>query len=210
MLLVDWQIRHLCIPDEGGLYDFDNPVGQHHEFEHPMIEPFSENVSGNGVISYGLDHAGYCLRLAPEILVFKSTYGEIIDPKFFADPEYRKRVFEERLEEKNFVLPAGCYVLGRSHEYLRIPRFLKGRCVGKSTLARAGILINTTPLEPEWEGHLTIEIGNVSGAPVRIHVMEGIAQLEFEQLSAKPQVSYKDKGGIYQGQTGVTPPRVRE
>lgn len=95
-------------------------------------------------------------------------------------------------------------------EYLRIPSHLKGRCVGKSTLARAGILINTTPLEPGWEGYLTIEIGNVSPCPAKLYVGEGIAQLEFEVLSSLPEMDYASKGGIYQGQDSVTPPRVKQ
>lgn len=202
MLLVDHQIRKLCVTQ-----DSPSPIPG------AMIEPFSESVSGNGVISYGLDHAGYCLRLAPEIVLFKGTYGEVVDPKFMGDADYRSRVFDRLVydpeEKRNFVLLGNSYFLGRSYEYIRIPRWLKGRCVGKSTLARAGILINTTPLEPGWEGHLTIEVGNVSGSPVRIHLMEGIAQLEFERLDAEPETDYGQKKGIYQHQTGVTPPRVR-
>jgi len=138
----------------------------------PMIDPFSASVQGGGVISYGISHAGYDLRLAPEILIFKNTANVIIDPKRFNDPDYQAKVFD-RLEgrilgnkhgeiREPFVMPPHSYALGRSWEYLRIPDFIKGRCVGKSTLARCGILINTTPLEPGWEGHLTIEISNIT------------------------------------------------
>ncbi len=202
----------------------------------PMIEPFSEAVSGNGVISYGLSHAGYDLRLGPEIMLFKNSSMETIDPKRFMDENYRRRMFDEwtystkriddtlldshqwtlnslnvtRMDSDNsYVIPPNSYILGRSLEYLRIPRHIKGRCVGKSTLARSGILVNTTPLEPGWCGHLTIEIGNITPCPAKVYVMEGIAQLEFELLTAPPEVDYEAKDGQYQGQLGVTPARVK-
>jgi dCTP deaminase len=196
-LLSDNEIRQLCIAP---LY-YGN---------HPMIEPFSETVSGNGVISYGICSAGYDLRLGPEIFKFRTDCGEIINPKRFGDPEYRRKVFEVCVYKDGdmVIIPPGHYILGSSVEYLRIPRHLKGRCVGKSTNARCLILINTTPAEPEWEGHLTIEIGNVGQLPACVFVGEGIAQMEFEVLSAEPLVSYKDKGGKYQAQRGVTPARV--
>lgn len=206
MLLNDKSIRTLCDP---GWVNPDDVAGRLR-----MIEPFSEAVSGNGVISYGLSHAGYDLRLGPEILVFKNSYGEVVDPKRFGEDRYRVWVFDELDYSKTHTefaglavtIPPHGYILGRSHEYLRIPRHLKGRCVGKSTYARSGILINTTPLEPGWEGHLTIEIGNITPCPAKVYVMEGIAQLEFEVLTAPPE---KDYGGKkYQGQMGVTPARV--
>lgn len=191
MLLSDGEIRNLA-------------------YSHRMIEPFSEPRAGGGIISFGLTSAGYDLRLAPEVWIFNPYRGELIDPKRFADPVYKESMFYlAPIMNDTFILPANCYCLGRSYEYLRIPRHLKARCVGKSTLARSGILINTTPLEPEWEGHLTIEIGNVTSCPAKVYVMEGIAQLEFEVLSSSPETSYKDKGGQYQSQTGVTPARVK-
>lgn len=200
MILNDSDIRKLCTA----------PV---YFNQKPMIDPFSEAVSGNGVISYGLSHAGYDLRLGPEILIFNNNYGEIVDPKRFVDPEYRKRVFTEmELSDASYsngiIIPAHGYILGRSLEYLRIPNNIKGRCVGKSTYARSGIVINTTPLEPGWEGHLTIEIGNICPCPAKVYVDEGIAQLEFEQLTDVPEATYADKKGKYQAQTGVTPARV--
>jgi dCTP deaminase len=179
-----------------------------------MIQPFSDSVSGGGVISYGLTSAGYDLRLGSEFLVFKNTSGECIDPKRFKDENYRNRMFDvfnigpEWNADGVVILPSGSYVLATSAEYLRIPRNLKARCVGKSTYARCGVIINTTPLEPEWEGYLTIEIGNVSPVPAKIYVGEGIAQIEFEILCGEPEVSYKDKGGKYQGQQSVTPAKV--
>lgn len=210
-LLPDYMIRRLCVG-----------------VEPTMIDPFSDGVDSGGVISYGLSHAGYDLRLGPEVLLFKNSVNEVIDPKRFMDDAYRRRMFDElelaggRLklnrhdvgEAKGargnaFVIPPHGYILGRSLEYLRIPRWLKGRCVGKSTLARSGILVNTTPLEPGWEGHLTIEIGNITHAPAMVYVAEGVAQLEFEQLLNPPMTDYAQKKGKYQSQTGVTPARVK-
>ena len=226
MLLSDRDIRELC-------------TSCIEPYRYPMIEPFSEGVSGDGVISYGLSHAGYDLRLGPEILLFKNSSMQTVDPKAFGDKHYRKRMFDEWIysfdcvdfpelrespqllpvhrwkldgldvtqcsSDNGYVIPPHGYILGRSLEYLRIPRSLKGRCVGKSTLARSGILVNTTPLEPGWCGHLTIEIGNITPCPAKVYVGEGIAQLEFETLSSPPECDYGDKRGKYQGQRGVTP-----
>jgi dCTP deaminase len=183
-----------------------------------MIQPFSEAVQGGSVISYGLSHAGYDLRLGNTLLVFKNSYNETIDPKKFNSDNYCKRVFDEVKAQtestcgseqiKNrylpFYIPPHSYALGYSYEYLRIPKHIKGRCVGKSTLARCGILINTTPLEPGWEGHLTIEISNISPCAGMVYPMEGIAQLEFELLTGEPEIDYGDKAGKYQSQ-GATP-----
>jgi dCTP deaminase len=169
-----------------------------------MIDPFSRAVQDGGVISYGLTHAGYDLRLGYTVLVFKNSYAEVVDPKRFKDPDYQRRVFEEidELREGQSVLvPPHGYVLGYTLEYLRIPRFVKGRAVGKSTLARSGILINTTPAEPTWQGHLTLEIANITPCPVAIYAGEGICQMEFEEISrGGPTISYADKKGKYQGQ----------
>ena len=219
MLLNDKTIRDLCVdlmPEWLGRNALVPFV--------PMIEPFSEAVSGNGVISYGLSHAGYDLRLGPEILVFKNSFMDAVDPKAFGGLAYRRRMFDRLFYPDGFslpddddhpytvmdgnavLIPPHGYILGRSHEYLRIPRHLKGRCVGKSTLARAGILVNTTPLEPGWSGHLTIEIGNITPCPAKVFVMEGIAQLEFDLLTAPPEKDYAGKK--YDNQVGVVPARV--
>lgn len=216
MLLTDIEIRNLCRPPYASVnYPIRGLDGK------SMIDGYSEAVSGNGVISYGLSSAGYDLRLAEDVLLFPPIDGPLgvglhaeIDPKRFKEPQYKRLMLlpmEVREDQygRYVRVPPHSYVLGRSYEYLRIPRLLKGRCTGKSTLARCGILVNTTPLEPEWEGHLTLEIGNVTPLPALLYVMEGVAQLEFELLSGNPQISYKDKGGKYQGQTGVTPAVVR-
>ena len=189
-MLTDHQIRQLCITEE-------------------LLNPWSESVSGNGIVSYGLTSAGYDLRLANEIYFFKGTYGEVIDPKKFKDPDYCSRVFDVITFPDNHrvVISPHSYVLGKSVEYIRMPRWLKGQCVGKSTYARSGIIVNTTPIENEWRGYLTIEISNPTAFPICIYTMEGIAQLEFFPTS-NPLISYKDKNGKYQNQTGVTPSRV--
>lgn len=190
------------------------PLGQYssrsYYLDKPMIEPFSEPVSGNGIISYGLTGGGYDLRLASELLVYKNSFGHTIDPKRFKEESYLLQIFDRiTIPSGQVIIPAHGYVLGSSLEYLRIPRFLKARCIGKSTYARAGIIVNTTPAEPEWEGHLTIEISNSSPCPAVVYVGEGIAQLEFEVFNGVVEQSYADKKGKYQGQTGVTPPRVQ-
>jgi dCTP deaminase len=197
-LLVDWQIRDLCYPLDA--------------MQEPMIDPFTESVSGGGVVSYGLTHAGYDIRLANEFLIFKNSYNEVIDPRLFMDENYKARIFDKITQDYQFIIPPHSYVLVRSLEYLRIPRTLKARCVGKSTWARCGLICNTTPLEPSWHGHLMIELGNVSPCPIRLPVGEGIAQLEFETLNGECKTSYAEKenghGGKYQGQTGMTVAKV--
>ncbi len=203
MLLNDKDIRKLC----------QAPTWSNGK---PMVEPFSEPVSGKGIISYGLTHAGYDIRLGPEIWMFKTNVDEVIDPRRFKDVSYRDKVLTRinipfgKEDGYPVVLDPHSYVLGVTLEYFCIPRNIKARVVGKSTLARCAILINTTPAEPLWEGHLTLEIGNLSPLPAVIFVGQGIAQMEFEMLSGEPEVDYAGKGGIYQGQLGVTPARVKE
>jgi dCTP deaminase len=197
--LTDREIRNLCVLAGVG------PV------KDPLIEPFSEPASGNGVISYGLTSAGYDLRLGGEVLVFKNTSGEAVDPKLFRDPDYFARMFDRvrKLSGEAVTIPAHGYILGRSYEYLRIPRHMKASCTGKSTYARCGIIVNVTPLEPDWEGYLTIEISNSCPCPAKVYVMEGIAQLEVESLNGEPETTYRDKRGVYMGQSDVTAARVK-
>lgn len=179
----------------------------------PMIEPFSEGVQGGGIISYGLSHAGYDLRLGTLIRKFKVDCGEVLDPKRFNDEAYLNRVtYTETYKVGDGVIIApGDGFLGYSQERISIPDWLKGRCLGKSTYARCFVFPNITPLEPGWEGHLTMEISNLGKLPVKVYVGEGIAQLEFEQLTGLPEVNYEQKGGKYQNQ-GATPvpARVKE
>lgn len=218
MLLNDKDIRQLCT-----LGDWICPhvPAISYQVKVPMIHPFSESVQEGGVVSYGLSHAGYDLRLGNELWVFKNTSNQVIDPKRFRDEEYRRQVFDvvrpihiipfTEHRQAGYVIPPHSYALGASLEYLRIPSHLKGRCVGKSTLARCGILINTTPLEPGWHGHLTIEISNITPCPALVYAGEGIAQLEFELLTGPPEMDYEAKAGKYQGQSSSPEPaRVKE
>lgn len=207
MLLCDWQIRALCVgtedPKMAHLVDKSYlPIG-------PMLEPFSEGVCEG--MSRGLTSAGYDLTLARGVLVFKNTFGEVVNPRRFKDPEYLARMFD-RNDEPEVILPPHGYCLAMSEEWIRVPRKVKGRCVGKSTYARGGVIVNTTPLEPGWQGRLTIEIGNLSPCPLILFVGEGIAQLEFDCLDGVPEKDYSTKNdgkaGKYMNQTEVTPPRV--
>lgn len=196
MLLNDWLIRLRCT---------QVPAGQE------MITPFSEAVSGDGVISFGLTSAGYDMRLGAKAKIFKNTSGETINPKRFKDPEYCKRMFDdiEVKPHEPFIIPAHSYMLGISHEYFRIPKDLKGRIIGKSTYARCAIICNLTPAEPSWRGHLTLEISNSCQSPVEVFSMEGIAQIEFEMLVMNPDMCYERKGGKYQNTMEVTPAIVK-
>lgn len=167
-----------------------------------MINPFTESQIREGVISYGLSSYGYDIRVADEFKIFTNINSTIIDPK--------------GLEEKNFVdytgdsclIPPNSFILARSIEYLRIPRDILVICLGKSTYARCGIIVTITPLEPEWEGFVTIEISNTTSLPARIYANEGIAQLIFLQADEQCEISYKDKAGKYQGQRGITLSRL--
>lgn len=153
--------------------------------------------------SRGLSSAGYDLCLAEEYNIFTPATGVLscVDPADFDLDVLRK------FRGESCVIPPGGFALGRSLEYVRMPRDLIGICLGKSTYARCGVIVNVTPIEPEWEGHITIEISNTSQLPVRVHSHAGIAQLLFAKISGTVGVSYKDRGGKYQGQTGVTPPK---
>ena len=183
MLLCDKDIRKLCSGDS------------------PMISPFSETVSGGGTISFGITSAGYDLRMGPAVDVFNNALGLVVTPKLFSDPEYCKKIFvrlRELADGTPVRIPVGGYILARSLEYVRMPRHLKGRVVGKSTYARSGIIVNCTPIEPGWEGIITLEISNSCPCPAEVIVGEGIAQLEFELLTGEPEVDYAQKKGVYQ------------
>lgn len=167
-----------------------------------MIEPFSENQVREGVISFGVSSYGYDMRISGEFKIFTNINNTIVDPKNF-DPrsfvDYKGDVC---------IIPPNSFALGHSVEYFRIPRDVLVICLGKSTYARCGIVVNVTPLEPEWEGHVTIEISNTTPLPARIYANEGIAQLLFIQGSEVCETSYADKSGKYQAQKGITLPRM--
>lgn len=164
---------------------------------HGMIEPFSASQVSQGRISYGLSSYGYDLRVADEFKVFSPPAGELINPKGIPPSFYT----DHRGEFCD--IPGGSYALGRTVEYLRIPRDVLTLCVGKSTYARAGILVNVTPFEPEWEGFVTVSITNATRNPVRIYANEGLCQVLFFQSNETCRVSYKDRKGKYQAQTKI-------
>ncbi len=170
--------------------------------KHKMIEPFEERLVRKGVISYGLSSYGYDMRLADEFLIFTNVWGAIVDPKAFDE-----RAFV-RHKGDYCIIPPNSFVLGRSVEYFRIPRNVICIVVGKSSYARCGIVVNVTPLEPEWEGHVTIEISNTTPLPAKIYANEGIAQVIFIGADELCEVSYADRQGKYQGQRGIVPPKV--
>ena len=166
-----------------------------------MIEPFESSQQRDGVISYGVSSFGYDMRVAPEFKIFTNVLSSIVDPKNF-DP----KSFVEFTGDV-CVVPPNSFALARSIEYFRIPRNVVTITVGKSTYARCGIITNVTPFEPEWEGHVTLEISNTTPLPAKIYANEGIAQVLFFE-GEPPITSYKDKKGKYQGQRGVTLPRI--
>jgi dCTP deaminase len=170
--------------------------------EHEMITPFEVGQVRDGVISYGLSSYGYDIRVAPEFKVFTNVYNVVVDPKAFDE-----RSFVD-VNADHCIIPPNSFALARTLEYFRIPRDVLAICVGKSTYARCGIVVNVTPLEPAWEGYLTLEISNTTPLPAKIYGGEGIAQLPFLEGDEEPTIAYADRKGKYQGQTGVTPPRM--
>ena len=170
--------------------------------EQRMIEPFEEGQIRNGVISYGTSSYGYDIRVADEFKIFTNINSAIVDPKNF-DPrsmvDFRGEVC---------IIPPNSFALGRTVEYFRIPANVLTICLGKSTYARCGIIVNVTPLEPEWEGHVTLEFSNTTPLPARIYANEGVAQMLFFESDEVCETSYRDRGGKYMGQKGVTLPKA--
>ncbi|MGD8352242.1 MAG: dCTP deaminase [Nitrospirota bacterium] len=167
-----------------------------------MIEPFDESLRTEGVISSGVGSYGYDMRLADEFKVYRGGPGDVLDPKA-SDPEH----FED-FKGDICVVPPNSFVLARSLEYFRIPREVLVICFGKSTYARSGVIVNVTPLEPEWEGHVTISIANAGPSAVRLYAREGIAQLLFLGAAEPCRTSYGDRTGKYQAQKGITHSRT--
>src|SRR5258707_8867216 len=170
--------------------------------EHGMIRPFSEKQVREGVISYGLSSYGYDLRVSDEFKIFTNVNSAIIDPKAFDERSF------VTVTAPSVIIPPNSFALARSIEYFRIPRDVLTICVGKSTYARCGILVNVTPFEPEWEGFVTLEFSNTTPLPAKIYANEGVAQVVFFESDEICETSYKDRGGKYQGQRGVTLPRL--
>ena len=179
---------------------------------HGMIEPFEPQLvrhvpseitrNMRPVVSYGLSSYGYDIRCAREFKVFTNINSTIVDPKNF-DP----RNFVE-IEADECIIPPNSFALARTVEYFRIPHDVLTVCLGKSTYARCGIIVNVTPFEPEWEGYVTLEFSNTTPLPAKIYAGEGCAQVLFLQSDEECETSYRDRGGKYQGQVGVTLPRV--
>ena len=172
-----------------------------------MIEPFSENQvrideRGNKLISYGVSSYGYDVRCSNEFKVFTNFHSAIVDPKSFDEKSFVD------IESDICVIPPNSFALARTVEYFRIPRNVLTICLGKSTYARCGIIVNVTPLELEWEGHVTLEFSNTTNLPAKIYAGEGVAQMLFFESDEECETSYKDRGGKYQGQTGVTLPKT--
>ena len=170
--------------------------------EHGMIEPFVEKQVASHVISYGVSSYGYDIRIADDYKIFTNVHSAIVDPKHF-DPK-------SMVDFKGDVciIPPNSFVLARTIEYFRIPRNILTICVGKSTYARCGLIVNVTPFEPEWEGYVTLEVSNTTPLPAKVYSNEGIAQVLFFLAGEECETSYKDRKGKYDKQTGVVLPRI--
>jgi len=167
-----------------------------------MIEPFNEKLSKDGVISYGLSSYGYDARVSDEFKIFTNIDSAVVDPKNFQENGFVDRKTDV------CVIPPNSFVLARTVEYFRIPRDVMVICLGKSTYARCGIIVNVTPLEPEWEGHVTLEFSNTTPLPAKIYANEGACQFLFLKADEIYETSYADRSGKYMGQRGVTLPKV--
>ncbi|NWF66621.1 MAG: dCTP deaminase [Campylobacterales bacterium] len=170
--------------------------------EHAMIEPFCEGQVGKGVVSYGVSSYGYDIRVSDEFQIFTNINSTFVDPKNFD----KANVVD--FKGDICIIPPNSFALARTVEYFKIPRSTLAICLGKSTYARCGIIVNVTPFEPEFEGHITIEISNTTPLPAKIYANEGIAQVLFFEADEECLVSYKDKNGKYQKQTGITLPKI--
>ena len=175
--------------------------------QHGMIEPFEPGqvrhaADGHRIVSYGTSSYGYDIRCAPEFKVFTNVYSTVVDPKAFDE-----RSFVD-IEADVCIIPPNSFALARTLEYFRIPRNVLTICLGKSTYARCGIIVNVTPLEPGWEGHVTLEFSNTTPLPAKVYANEGACQFLFLQGNEPCEVSYADRAGKYKGQKGVTLPKL--
>jgi dCTP deaminase len=170
--------------------------------EHDMINPFSEKQVRDGVISYGLSSYGYDLRVADEFKIFTNVNNALVDPKRFDEKSF------VTIQTDICIVPPNSFALARSVEYFKIPRSVLTICVGKSTYARCGIIVNVTPFEPEWEGFVTLEISNTTPLPARIYANEGLCQIIFFESDEVCETSYADRKGKYQAQKGIVLPKL--
>jgi dCTP deaminase len=170
--------------------------------EHKMIEPFEPRQVRSGAISYGVTSYGYDIRVANEYKIFTNINASLVDPKNFTNDNF------VTIHADHCIIPPNSFALAKTVEHFRIPRDVLAVCVGKSTYARCGLIVNVTPLEPEWEGILTLEISNTTPLPAKVYSNEGIAQLLFFQSDEQCETSYKDKKGKYMHQPGLTLPKL--
>ena len=168
-----------------------------------MISPFEDKQISKSKISYGLSSYGYDIRVTDEYKIFTNVNNSIIDPKRFDENSF------VNFKGDVCIVPANSFALARSVEYFKIPRNVLTVCLGKSTYARCGIIVNVTPFEPEWEGHVTLEISNTTPLPAKIYSNEGLCQVLFFESDEECETSYKDKKGKYQKQTGITLPKIK-
>ena len=171
-------------------------------FENDMIKPFEEKQVDKSLISYGLSSYGYDIRVSDEYKIFTNVNNSVVDPKNFDSKSFVD------FKGDVCIVPPNSFALARSIEYFKIPRNVLTICLGKSTYARCGIIVNVTPFEPEWEGYVTLEISNTTPLPAKIYANEGVAQFVFIKGNEDPLVSYADRNGKYQGQKGVTLPKI--
>ena len=171
--------------------------------DNEMISPFEDKQVSKSKISYGLSSYGYDIRVTDQYKIFTNVNNSIIDPKKFDENSF------VNFKGDVCIVPANSFALARSIEYFKIPRNVLTVCLGKSTYARCGIIVNVTPFEPEWEGHVTLEISNTTPLPAKIYSNEGLCQVLFFESDEECEVSYKDKKGKYQKQTGITLPKIK-
>jgi len=174
--------------------------------KHRMIEPFERKqvkmTNEKKLVSYGLSSYGYDLRVADEFKVFTNVYNSIVDPKHFTEDSFVD------IKAPTCIIPPNSFALARSVEYFRIPRNVLTICLGKSTYARCGIIVNVTPFEPEWEGYVTLEISNTTPLPAKVYANEGLAQVIFLEAKEECVTSYKDRQGKYMKQFGIVVPKI--
>ena len=170
--------------------------------EHKMISPFEDKQIRENKISYGLSSFGYDARASNEFKIFTNVNSEIVDPKNFKASNFVTKNVSE------CIIPPNSFVLASTVEYFKIPKDVLVVCLGKSTYARCGIIVNVTPLEPGWEGHVTLEFSNTTPLPAKVYANEGVAQFIFLKGNETPETTYSDRNGKYMGQTGVTLPKI--
>ena len=170
--------------------------------EHKMISPFEDKQIREKKISYGLSSFGYDARVSNEFKIFTNVNSEVVDPKDFKPSNFITKNVSE------CIIPPNSFVLASTVEYFRIPKNVLVVCLGKSTYARCGIIVNVTPLEPGWEGHVTLEFSNTTPLPAKVYANEGVAQFIFLKGNETPETTYSDRNGKYMGQTGVTLPKI--